>query len=226
MEKRVGIYLRVSTSGQNTEIQLKEVTEYLQARGINNWEVYEDIQSGTTDARPALRRILKDAKSRKINVLVCWKLDRLFRSLKDLLTTIQELNDHRVDFISVRDQIDLTTASGRLMIQLVGAFAEFEAALIRERVRAGLRNARSKGVQLGRPQKVNSNEILLLRRKGLSLSSIGNQIGASKSTVSKTLKKLHLQGIEITQAQSPVLEVEKSKDYETQPLVRKRVNHD
>ena len=119
--KKVGIYLRVSTSDQSTELQRKEILSYLEARGMNNnITIYEDHGiSGTTANRPALKQMLSDAKSRKIDVIISWKLDRLFRSLQDLVKTLHELQEVGVGYISLKDQIDLSTASGRLMMHMI-----------------------------------------------------------------------------------------------------------
>lgn len=210
MDKRIGIYLRVSTIGQSTELQRKEVEGYLIARGWLNWTFYEDKLTGTSLARPSLKQLLKDAKERKIDTVICWKMDRFFRSLKDLVTTLQELNESGVEFISIKDQIDMTTASGRLMTHLLAAFAEFEASLIKERVLAGLANAKSKGVILGRPSTINKNEVLKLRVDGKSMSEIAKQLNITKSAVSKTLKKLKINDLNLSVSKSKVLSTVKS----------------
>lgn len=189
MDKRIGIYLRVSTTGQSTELQRKEIENYLTSRGWLNWTIYEDKFTGTSAARPALKQLLKDAKDQKIDTVICWKMDRFFRSLKDLVTTLQELNDIGVEFISIKDQIDMTTASGRLLTHLLAAFAEFEASLIKERVIAGLVNAKSKGIVLGRPCTIDKDEVLKLRAEGKSLSEIARKLNTTKSGVSKTLSR-------------------------------------
>jgi putative DNA-invertase from lambdoid prophage Rac len=188
-EPRIGIYLRVSTQDQNTELQASELRRFAEARGWNRIKVYEDKATGTNGNRPMLQQMLQDARRREIDVVVCWKLDRLFRSLKDLVVTLQELSELGIEFVSLKDSIDLTTSSGRLMMHMIGAFAEFEASLIKERVRAGLANAKRKGQKLGRPSRLDSTLILELRQQGLSLSTIAEQVGATKSAVSKTLKK-------------------------------------
>ncbi len=189
---KVVVYLRVSTVDQNTELQKREVEQYLIARGWTALCFFEDKASGTNDNRSQFQEMMTMAKSRKFDVLVCWKLDRLFRSMKHLVVTLSELQDLNIQFISLKDQIDLTTSSGRLMMHLIAAFAEFEADLIKERVNAGLRNAKAKGKILGRPKVINPNVVMSLRQKGLSLSEIARQIGVSKSSVSKTLTALAL----------------------------------
>lgn len=183
MNKRIGIYLRVSTVDQNTALQSDEVRRFLEARGWTNFTIYEDKRSGTNGNRPAFKAMMKDARERKIDVVVCWKLDRLFRSLKDLIATLQEFSDLGVDFISLKDNIDMTTSVGRLLMHMLGAFGEFEASLIRERVRAGLNAARARGKRLGRPKTIDSERIVSLRAEGLSIRQIAKTLGISKSSV-------------------------------------------
>lgn len=190
MINRVAIYLRVSTIDQSTELQHREIIAFVQSRGWEVAAVFEDKLSGTQRNRPALNELMTLVRSRKVDTVICWKLDRLFRSLRDLVAMLQELGELNVSFVALRDQIDLTTSSGRLMAHLLGAFAEFEASLIRERVRAGLDNARSKGVRLGRPPSINVERVVELRALGYSLSAIAEALGTSKSGVSKTLSKL------------------------------------
>lgn len=193
MKRRVAIYVRVSTSEQSTDLQLRELNDFVNSRGWEITSVYEDSAfSGTTANRPQLKQLMSDVRQRKIDIVVCWKLDRLFRSLKDLIQTLQDFADVGVEFISLKDQLDLSTSSGRLLMHMIGAFAEFEAALIRERVCAGLANAKKKGVRLGRPRNVRRNDekIVLLRQSGLSLKAIGKELGVSKGLVSAVLHRI------------------------------------
>jgi DNA invertase Pin-like site-specific DNA recombinase len=193
MEKRVGVYLRVSTKEQNTDLQRHEIISYLNARSLcRNVVIYEDTATGTNSNRPELQRLLYDAKTRKIDMIVCWKLDRLFRSLKNLVTTLQDFSDVGVEFISLKDQIDMSTASGRLMTHLLAAFSEFEADLIKERVLAGLSAAKRNGKILGRPKEINEEDILKLRRQGKSITAISNELNISRGAVHKSLKKAAL----------------------------------
>jgi len=114
-------------------------------------------------------------------------LDRLFRSLGDLVITLRELEALNANFISIQDSIDLTTPNGRLMVHLLGSFAEFEAAIIRERVLSGLNAARLKGVKLGRPRIHDREEVIRLHKAGLSFREIGKRLGLPKSTVGNIL---------------------------------------
>ena len=151
---RVALYARVSTSNgqQDPEMQLRELREFAEHRGFSIVGEYIDRMTGSKDSRPALNRLMSDASRRKFDAVLVWKLDRFGRSLRHLVNAIAELEAIGVSFISFRDNLDLTTPSGRLMFQIIGAMAEFERALIQERVRAGLRNAKAKGKKLGRPR--------------------------------------------------------------------------
>jgi DNA invertase Pin-like site-specific DNA recombinase len=153
---QVALYARVSTlNNQDPEMQLAELRDYAGRRG---WQIVEEFTdqgvSGSKESRPALNRLMSDACRRQFDAIVVWKIDRWGRSLKHLVTSLAELDAYGIAFISLRDNLDLSTPSGRLMMQLLGAMAEFERALIQERVRAGLRNARAKGKRLGRPRVV------------------------------------------------------------------------
>lgn len=190
---RVALYARVSTQDQSTEMQEKELLAYVEARGWALHRLYVDKATGTTDARPALKELMTDARARRFDVVVVWKLDRWGRSLKNLVTSLQELEDAGIRFVSLRDSIDLGSATGRLMVQLLGAMAEFEAALIRERVRAGVQNAKAKGTRFGRPEVGNVEEILRLRTAGKSHRQIGKLLGISSATVCRVLQKSSLE---------------------------------
>jgi DNA invertase Pin-like site-specific DNA recombinase len=152
-EKRAAIYVRVSTSEQDTALQETELRQYVESRG---WEcvVYQDkAQSGAKNDRPALNQMLSDMRRRRFDVVVVWKLDRLARSLKQLLTIGEECRSLGVDLVSSRQNIDTTLPAGRLTFQILGAVAEFERELLRERVKAGMAQARRVGKHVGRPAK-------------------------------------------------------------------------
>lgn len=153
--KRVALYARVSTHNgqQDPEMQLTELREYAARRDLIVAGEYVDHVSGSKDSRPSLNRLMADAHSRKFDAVLVWKIDRWGRSLKHIVVSLADLDAYGVAFVSLRDNLDLSTPSGRLMMQLLGAMAEFERSLIQERVRAGLQNARAKGKILGRPLK-------------------------------------------------------------------------
>jgi len=134
--------------------------------------------------------MLADAGKRQFDIIICWKLDRMFRSLRDLVNTLQTFSDLGIEFIALRDHIDLTTASGRLMTHMLGAFAEFERSLIRTRVVAGLEAARRNGQRLGRPKLRNDGQIAALRDQGLSQRAIAMKLRISKGSVQKALSAL------------------------------------
>ncbi len=186
---RVAIYGRVSTDRQDPELQLFELREYAARRGWTVIEEYIDVGvSGSKDSRPALNRMMTDAHRRRYDVILVWKIDRFGRSLKHLVTSLADLQAVGVDFVSLRDNLDLSTPSGRLMFQIIGAMAEFERALIQERVRAGLRNARAKGIPLGRPKRVvNVDSIAALRAQGASWRTISSTLGVSLGTLFRRL---------------------------------------
>lgn len=185
---RAAIYARVSTKDQSTDLQKERLTKYCESRGWT-FTVYDDCISGATYDRPDLARLLADARKRKIDVVVCWKLDRLFRSLRHLVTTLQEFNDLGIQFVCVEDQIDMTTASGRLMTHLIAAFGEFEREMITERIRAGVRRkiAKNNG-KWGRPSTLNKEKALRLRSEGHSIRTIAKALNCAASSVHAALK--------------------------------------
>jgi len=188
---RVGIYARVSTLiGQSPEMQLAELREYASRRG---WEIvgeYVDCISGSKESRPELNRLMADAHRRHFDAVLVWKIDRFGRSLKHLVNSLADLDSYGVAFVSLRDNLDLSTPSGRLMFQIIGAMAEFERSLIQERVRAGLRNAKLKGKTLGRPSLIlDSGRIARLRASGASIREISAQLEVSPSTIHKALQQ-------------------------------------
>jgi DNA invertase Pin-like site-specific DNA recombinase len=144
---KIAIYARVSTIDQNPDLQLAELREYAARRGWSIASEYIDLGvSGSKESRPALNRMMKDAHARRFDAVACWKMDRLGRSLKHLISTIEDLAAYGVSFVALRDNIDLSTPAGRLMMHLLGAMAEFERGLIQERVVAGIAAARKRGI--------------------------------------------------------------------------------
>jgi len=188
-QNRVALYARVSTSNgqQDPEMQLRELREYAKHRGLIIVGEYVDRMSGSKDSRPALNQLMTDASRRKFDAVLVWKLDRFGRSLRHLVNAIAELEALGVAFISFRDNLDLSTPSGRLMFQIIGAMAEFERALIQERVKAGLRNAKAKGKRLGRPRAdVDLSQVEALRASGASWREIAEKLGIGLGTVHRS----------------------------------------
>jgi len=197
--KHIAIYLRVSTDGmknnreQDTSMQLLDIQNYLKMTGDANYtnvKIYEDKgHKGGTKERPALKEMMRDCRAGKVSMVICWKLDRLFRSLKFMLDHVTEFQALEIEFVSVKDNIDLSSASGRLLFQVLSAFSEFEAATIRERVNSGLANARAKGVKLGRPQKNGHAVVKKLRSEGSTIPEIVSITGLSRQSIYRTLNK-------------------------------------
>jgi DNA invertase Pin-like site-specific DNA recombinase len=173
-------------------MQLGELREYAGRRGWQITEEYTDQGvSGCKESRPALNRLMSDAGRRRFDAILVWKIDRFGRSLKHLVNSLAELAALGVAFISLRDNLDLSTPSGRLMFQIIGAMAEFERALIQERVRAGLRNARAKGKRLGRPRVlVDAPRIASLRAQGCSWAEIVAEMNIGKGTAQRAIAAL------------------------------------
>src|SRR5450759_3836075 len=182
---RVALYARVSTSNgqQDPERQLRELREYAKRRDLSIVGEYTDRLSGSKESRPALNRLMADASARKFDAVLVWKLDRFARSLKHLVNALAEFEALGVAFVSLRDNLDLSTPSGRLMFQIIGAMAEFERSLIQERVRAGLRNARAKGKRLGRPRIcVDAAKLRELRAEGRGWREVAAKLGIGVGT--------------------------------------------
>lgn len=188
---KTGLYARVSTAdkGQDPQMQLRELREYCQRRGWAVAREYVDIGvSGAKDSRPELNKLMADAKQRKFDVVLVWKLDRFGRSLKHLVTALGEFQALGITFVSLRDAFDLTTPAGRLMFNMVASFAEFERDLIGERVRAGIANRRAKGFRVGRkPVAIDKARLLTLRSEGQTIREIATRLGCSRSLVHQTL---------------------------------------
>ena len=191
MSKKVAIYARVSTDRQTTDSQLHELREFVRRA---KWTVYCEYTdtgySGKNTQRPAFTEMLNDARRRHFDLLLVWKLDRLSRSLRDLITTLDEFGHLGIDFISYDNQLDTSSPSGKLVFNIIGAVAEFERDIIRERVRAGLANARRNGKKLGRPRIPQSvrKKAIKLRDRGLSNRAIGKDLRIAESTVRNWLK--------------------------------------
>jgi DNA invertase Pin-like site-specific DNA recombinase len=176
--KKVALYTRVSTEEQKTDLQLMDLKEYVQKRGYEIYNSYEDIVSGVTISRNQLDQLFQDAKHRKFDVVLVWKFDRFARSLKMLVDSLALFQELGIDFISYKENIDTTTSMGRLIFHINSAYAEFEREIIKDRVIAGIKAKREKTGMWGR--KVLASE---LQQK------IKDMIAAKQSirTVAKTL---------------------------------------
>ena len=181
---KAGLYARVSTFDQEPENQLQELRRYVEARGWTAVEYVDRGVSGSKDRRPALDELVKDAKRRRFDVLVCWRLDRLGRNLRHLVTLLEELQSMGVSFVSLGEGIDCTTPAGKLQLHILAALAEFERGRIRERVLAGLARARTQGKRLGRPQARLPIE-RLQTVAGLPVDTAAERLGVSRSTLKR-----------------------------------------
>jgi DNA invertase Pin-like site-specific DNA recombinase len=182
--RNVALYARVSTTTQNVQSQLDELRDYCARRGLQIAGEYIDHGvSGSKDSRPSLNRLMVDAAQRKCDAVIVVKIDRWGRSLKHLVVSLAELASLGVAFISLRDNLDLSTPSGRLMLQIVGAMAEFERELIRERVIAGQQRAMARGKRFGRPRRiVSADRIKALRAENKSWRDISQLLGVGVAT--------------------------------------------
>lgn len=195
MSKRAAIYVRVSTDKQTVENQVQSLRQIAERR---DWEIVEQYSdagiSGAKgrDARPGLDQMLKDAQRRKFDLVMAWAIDRLGRSLIDLLGTIETLNACGCDLYLDQQAIDTTTPAGRLMFQVTGAFAEFERSMIRQRVHAGLKRAVEQGKQLGRPKVSTMVELRIERllRRGVSIAQTARRCRVGHGTVQRIKAEL------------------------------------
>jgi DNA invertase Pin-like site-specific DNA recombinase len=190
---RVAIYARVSTAnnGQDPTMQTHELWEYTERRGWTVAGEYVDIGiSGTKEKRPQLDRLMLDAHHRRFDAVVVWRFDRFARSVSHLLRALENFRSLGIEFVSLSEQVDTSTPTGKMVFTVLGAVAELERGIIVERVKAGIRNAQAKGKKLGRPRKVLNPEIIeKLRAEGTSWRSVGRILGVSAATAYSSAKK-------------------------------------
>ena len=192
---RAAIYARVSTADQHNAIQVRELTEYIERRGWELAGIYQDQISGAKASRPGLDKLMADAHQRRFDAVLVWKLDRFGRSLVHCVSGIQELASLGIRFVATSQGLDTdeSNPASKLLLHILAAVAQFERELIRERVSAGMRNARSKGTRsgkaIGRPRRVfDREEVLRLRRDGLSIETIARQTRLGVGTVARVLQ--------------------------------------
>ena len=189
LDKRVAIYVRVSTKDQSVEMQLNDLERYSRERGLKIFKIYQDNISGTKDTRPGLSQLMNDAKKRKFDTVLVWRFDRFARSTKHLVNALYEFRSLSIDFISYQENIDTSSPLGEAIFTIISAMAKLERDIIAERVRGGLRKAKANGVKLGRPKaKVDKNKVIAYRRQNLTIRQIAYKLGLSKGTVERTLK--------------------------------------
>lgn len=182
---KVALYSRVSTMEQNAAMQLEELRAYCQRRG---WEIAEEFTdtgiSGSKESRPALNRLLADARRRRFDAVLVYRYDRFARSLRQLVNALSEFDALEIHFVSLHEGVDTSTPNGRLVFGIFASIAEFERELIRSRVRSGLAAARARGKRLGRPRvAVDAYRIATLRARGLGWKRISRELGCGVSTV-------------------------------------------
>lgn len=194
-KKFVALYLRVSTKGQTVENQERDLREVAARAGWQVVRVYKDeglSGSKGRDRRPAFNAMLNAMVRREFDMVATWSVDRMGRSLQDLVSTLNEMRSVNCDLFILKQNLDTTTPSGRLMFQMVGAFAEFERAMIIERVNAGLAVARSKGKKLGKPpvppEKVDAIRAELA--KGTGILKVGRMFSVGTPTVQKIKREM------------------------------------
>jgi DNA invertase Pin-like site-specific DNA recombinase len=189
---RAAVYVRVSTTEQETGLQETELKEYCERRGWTPILYRDHGQSGAKQDRPALSSLLSDLRKRKVDVILVWSLDRLARSLKQLLNIAEECKSLGVDLVSLRQNIDTTLPAGRLTFQILGAVAEFERELLRARVVAGMAQARRAGKRIGRPALRHFGpgeleRIRSLRMEGASVRKLAKDFATTQWMIAKLI---------------------------------------
>ncbi len=192
---RVGVYARVSTTdkGQDPDLQLGALREYAQARG---WTIYQEYVdhgvSGAKQRRPALDQLLADARHRLFDAVLVWRFDRFARSTRHLINALHEFRHLGIAFVSYQENLDTTSPLGEAMFTIIGAMAQLERDITRERVKAGVARARARGKQLGRPRKVfHRDQVEQLRSEGLSFRKIGKHLGISPALALRLSQNEH-----------------------------------
>ena len=186
---RSAIYCRVSTEKQTTDNQNIELQQVAERMGWDVKIVYSDTISGATSKRPELDKLMQSVMRKEVDVVMCWDISRLGRSLQHLVQLLADVHSKGVDLYIHQQNIDTTTPSGKMMFQMCGAFAEFERELIRERVNAGLDRARKQGKVLGRPKlpPIKVRKVQELRQQGMSYKKIAKQTGVSVGKVHQVI---------------------------------------
>jgi DNA invertase Pin-like site-specific DNA recombinase len=186
---RAAIYARVSTTDQHVENQLAELRSYAERRGWTSAEYVDKGVSGAKDRRPALDELLKAARRRRFDVLVCWRLDRLGRNLRHLILLLDELQALGIAFVTLGEGLDTSTPAGRLQLHVLSAIAEFERARVQERVVAGLARARAQGRKLGRPER-QIDWARLESVRDLPVREAARRLGIPRTTLQRALARI------------------------------------
>jgi DNA invertase Pin-like site-specific DNA recombinase len=182
--KRAALYIRVSTAEQRHDLQQNELRDYCQFRKWHIAETFTDTMSGAKDRRPALDKLMADVRRGHFDVVVVWRFDRFARSTSHLLRALEEFQVLSVDFVSLRESIDTSTPTGKMIFTILGAVAELERSTIGERVLAGQKAAKRRGVRFGRPEvEVDTAKVQKLRQRGLSWRAISAKLDIPKDTL-------------------------------------------
>lgn len=189
---KVVLYARVSTAGQDPEVQLQALRAHATQRG---WMIVEEFvdhgYSGAKERRPALDRLMQAAWAGAVQAVMVWRFDRFARSVKHLITALESFRSLNINFISLHEQFDTSTPIGQAMFTIIGAMAQLERDIIRDRVKAGLDRARARGVKLGRPvAPARPEEVARLRDHGLSMPEIAKRLHCSRSTARRRLREV------------------------------------
>jgi DNA invertase Pin-like site-specific DNA recombinase len=192
---KTALYARVSTTDQNASMQVEELRAYCARR---QWEIVEeftDNMSGSRESRPALNRLLSDARRRKFDAVLVYRYDRFARSLRQLVNALSEFDALAIHFISLHEGVDTSTPNGRLVFGIFASIAEFERELIRSRVRSGIAAARAKGKKIGRPRAfVDVGRVVAMRNAGHSWPRISRELGISIGSAFRAHKSLFKNG--------------------------------
>ena len=195
MTTKVALYCRVSTStkDQTTENQLRELTAYCDRMGYEVVKIYEDEVSGakTRERRPAYNEMCQDAFLKKFDIIIGWDVSRFGRSMKEFISFLSDMDDKNVGVIAVKNGLDTSSSSGRMMMKMIGVMEEWNREMLIERVNAGLARTVANGTKLGRKSVLtpsSKREITTLRDNGLSIQKIADEIGINRGAVQRFLK--------------------------------------
>ena len=203
--KRVAIYARVSTVDQSCEPQLLDVRAYVAVRGWQATEFIDQGISGAKEKRPALDRLLRDVRARRVDVVVVAAFDRFGRSVRHLVETLELFRHLGVEFVSLREQIDTGSPLGQAVFTIIAAIAQLERSLIAERVRAGLRRAKADGKRLGRPPlQIDPHALATVARRRLSVRAAAKELGISPSSYLRLLRAQQIVAVSQSDLRDPV----------------------
>lgn len=189
---KAALYSRVSTAMQSNglESQRRALEEYCRTKGITDYEVFEDFNvSGSKSSRPELDRMLREVRENKFDIVLVYSFSRFARSTKFLLDSLEEFSLLKVNFVSLSENIDLSSAIGRAMFTIISAIATLERELIAERVRNGMVNAKAKGKRIGRPQTINDDLIATLRLENYSYREISKMLNIGQGSITASLRR-------------------------------------